>query len=74
MGERNAYEVFVRYPELKRLLLRSFHRQDNIKLDLKEICMRAWTGFMRLKTEPVLSSCEHDSEPLGSLKGNFVTS
>jgi hypothetical protein len=31
--------------------------------------LRVWTGFIWLNTEFYSSSCEHHSEPFGSIKG-----
>jgi hypothetical protein len=43
IGEvRNAYRILVRKPEGKRPLRRFRHRwEDNVRMDLKEIC---WEG------------------------------
>jgi hypothetical protein len=32
---------------------------DNIKMDLKEVRMKSWIGFMWLRRSPVASSYEH---------------
>jgi hypothetical protein len=58
MGEnRTAYRVLVRKPEGKKPLGRPRRgREDNIKMDLREI---RWDG---------MDSCEHGNEPSGSIK------
>jgi hypothetical protein len=43
---RNAYKVLVGIPEGNRLLRKYSHTcEGNIKLDLKEMILRLWTGF-----------------------------
>jgi hypothetical protein len=52
MGEsRGAYRVLVGKPEGMRPLARPRRRrEDNIKMDLREVGWGAWTGSMLLKT------------------------
>ena len=47
IGEgRDAYRLLVGKPEGRRQLLRPRHRwEDNIKMDLQEMGLLAWTGF-----------------------------
>jgi hypothetical protein len=50
-GRRGAYRVLVGKPE-RRPLGRPRHRwEDNIKMDLKEVGWRAWTGLIWLRME-----------------------
>jgi hypothetical protein len=47
---RNEYKIFVRKPEGERPLGGSIHRwEDNIKMDLKEIGLGVWIGFICLR-------------------------
>ena len=54
MGERKGvYRVFVGKPEVKRPLGRPTHSwEDNIKIDLLEVDVGAWTGsnWLRIGT------------------------
>jgi hypothetical protein len=48
--ERKVYKVLVRKPEGKRLLGRPRHRWENgIRMDLREIAWRVWSGFNWLR-------------------------
>jgi hypothetical protein len=60
LGEtRNAYKILVRKPEGKRPIGRLRHKLgSNIRVDLREI---GWEG--------VDWFCEHNNEPLCSIKG-----
>jgi hypothetical protein len=51
MGEeRKVYKVLVRKPEGKRPLGRPRHRWENgIRMDLREIAWRVWSGFNWLR-------------------------
>jgi hypothetical protein len=51
VGERRgAYRVLVRKPEGRRLLGSPRPRwEDNIKMDLREVGWRAWTGSIWLR-------------------------
>jgi hypothetical protein len=50
MRERGAYRAFVGKPEVKRLVVRPRCRwEDNIKMDLQEAGLGAWTGLMWLR-------------------------
>jgi hypothetical protein len=43
---------------------RSEHRwEDNIRIDIREIHGKVWTGFIWLRQGPVVSCCEHGNEP-----------
>jgi hypothetical protein len=46
MGDgRGAYKILVGRPEERRLLERPWHTwEDNIKIGLREVGWRAWTG------------------------------
>jgi hypothetical protein len=48
MGEmRNAYSILVGKPERKRSLGRPTSRcEDNIRMDLREIVLGVWAGFI----------------------------
>jgi hypothetical protein len=52
VGEsRSVYRVLVGKPEGKRSLVRTRRRrEDNIKMDFKELGVGAWTGSMWLRT------------------------
>jgi hypothetical protein len=52
MGERrNAYRVLVGKPEGRRPRARTRRRrEDNIKMDLREVGWGAWTGLVQLRT------------------------
>jgi hypothetical protein len=71
MGEtRNANRTLVGKPERKRPLGRPRGRWvDNIKMDLREI---RWGGMEWINLvqdrAPVEDSCEHGTEPSGSIK------
>jgi hypothetical protein len=44
---RNAYKIFDGKPEGKRPLRRHRHRwEDNIKIDLREMGLEVWIGFI----------------------------
>jgi hypothetical protein len=44
--------------------------EDNIRMDLIEICRNMWTtGFTWLRTGPATDLCEDGDEPSGSIKG-----
>jgi hypothetical protein len=46
---KNQYEILVGKPEWKRQLERRMLRcEDNIRMDLKEIMWKMWTGFIWL--------------------------
>jgi hypothetical protein len=51
MGEvRGAYNILVGRPEAGRPLGRSRRRwKDNIKMDLREMCLGMWIGFSGLR-------------------------
>jgi hypothetical protein len=44
-----------------------FHREDNIKMDLREIVIYG-TNWIQLAQSPVAGFCEHGSEPSGSIR------
>jgi len=52
MGERRGlYKVLVEKPKGKRQFGRPRRRwEDNIKMDLQEVDVRAWTGLIWLRT------------------------
>jgi hypothetical protein len=51
MGEMNAYSILVGRPEGKIRLKGARHRRvDNIKMDLREMCLEAWTVCIWLRT------------------------
>jgi len=69
MGEiRNATKILVGKPEGKRPLGKPRPRwEDNIRMDLQKIgCGMDSSGSGQ---GPVVGSCEHSNEPLGSIKG-----
>jgi len=39
--------------------------EDNIRIDLRGICGKLWTGFIWLRMGPMEWSCEHWNEPSG---------
>jgi hypothetical protein len=48
--ERNVYKVLMGKPEGKRPLGRPRHRwEDGIRMDLMEIGLRVWIGFIWLR-------------------------
>jgi hypothetical protein len=50
-ARRSAYRVLVGKPEGRRLLERPKRRlEDNIKMGLREVKRRAWTGSIWLRT------------------------
>jgi hypothetical protein len=50
VGKRNAYKVLMGKPEGKRPVGRPRHRWDcNIKMDLQEVGLGAWTGLIWLR-------------------------
>jgi hypothetical protein len=59
-------------PEGKGILGRSRRRwEDNIKMDLQEIELKAWTGLICLRTGT--GCCEYGNEPPFSIKyGEFL--
>jgi hypothetical protein len=62
---RKAYKIFAENPEWKRDLGRPRHRlPSNIKMDIKET--RDGMDSFRSGQGPVVGSCEHSNEPLGS--------
>jgi hypothetical protein len=62
MYVRNAYKILVGKSKAKSLWKRSYRLDDNTK---KTWCV--WTEF-NSGQEPVLGSCEHGNEHLGSIK------
>jgi hypothetical protein len=36
---------------------------------LEKLCGKLWTGFIWLRQEPMVGSCERGNEPLSSIKG-----
>jgi hypothetical protein len=70
MGEKNACKMLVGKPEGKRpLVRRGCIWEDNIKMDLGEIELGVWTGFIWLKIGISAGCREHGNEPSGSIKG-----
>jgi hypothetical protein len=64
--KRNAYKILLRKTEGKTPLGRPRRVwADNIKMDLRDIGWRVWTG---LGYRPVARSCEYDIEPSGYIK------
>jgi hypothetical protein len=56
---RNAYRILVRKPEGKRPLGRPRHRcEKSIKMDLNKIGCEDLTGFIWLRIEAMVCSCE----------------
>jgi hypothetical protein len=51
----NAYKTLVRKPKGRQIGRPWCRRQSNIKIDLKEISKRVWTGHLRVGTGGVLS-------------------
>jgi hypothetical protein len=75
LGEmRNAYKILIGYLEGKRPLGRHRHRwEDHIKMTVKEIGVRLWTGFVSLRIWTIGRPCEHGNESFGSKKcGEFL--
>jgi hypothetical protein len=45
----NVYKIVVSKPDVKRPLVRSRRRcEDNVRIDLREIGGKVWTGFVWL--------------------------
>jgi hypothetical protein len=60
--------------EGRKLLERPKRRwEDNIKIDLREVGWRAWSGSILLKTETNAVSCKCGDKPTGFIKrGEFL--
>jgi hypothetical protein len=54
---RNLYRIFVGRPKRR--------WKDNIRMDLREIGWKLWTGFIWIR----IGVNEHGNETLGSIKG-----
>jgi hypothetical protein len=66
---RNLKNIFVGKPDRKRLLGKQRRRwNDTIKMDLREIDMKAWTSFIWLRIGNGGGSSKHDNDSLGSIK------
>jgi hypothetical protein len=77
MGEgRGVYRVLVGKPEGKSLLGRPRRKWgDNVKMDLQEMGLGAWTGlsWLRIETGGGTGTCECGNKPSGSIKcGEFL--
>jgi hypothetical protein len=60
MGKKSAYRDLVRKLEGNSPRGRPRCRwEDNIKMDLKEVGWRVWTGFIWLRIGTIGGSCEH---------------
>jgi hypothetical protein len=65
----NADNIVVGKSEGKRQSGRPRSRwEDNIRMDLREIGWEV-VDWIHVTKRPVADSCEHDNEPLGSVKG-----
>jgi hypothetical protein len=54
---------------LENLKVRAKWRQDdNVRMDLREIDGKVWTGFVWLRTGTSGGLCEHGNKHLGSIK------
>jgi len=61
--------VLVGKPEGKRPVGRPrLRREDNIKVNLKEVGWGAWTGLIWLRTGTGGGHCKRGNEPSGSIK------
>jgi hypothetical protein len=40
-----------------------------VKIDLVKIGFEVWMGFVWFRIGPVVGSCQHNNESLGSIKG-----
>jgi len=45
-------------------------KEDNIKIDLKKIRQRVWTGFIWLRYGQTVGTCEHEKKSWISLTQN----
>jgi hypothetical protein len=69
VAKRNIYRILVGKPEGKRPLGRYRRRwEDNIKMDLTNIGLEVWTGFIWRKTGTSGGPCEYGNKPSGSIK------
>jgi hypothetical protein len=70
-GMRDAYKIWAGKPEKKRPLGRLCNKwEDNIRMNLREIWWKLWTGFIWLS---IAGCCENGNEPSGSIKvGKFL--
>jgi len=66
--------ILMRRPKGRRPIERTRHsRRIILKLILQKWDGEAWTGFLCLRIETVVGTCECDNEPSGSIKcGEFV--
>jgi hypothetical protein len=73
-ASRGAYRASAGKPEKRRPLGRPRHRrEDNIKMDLREVGWVARIGLIWLRIGTGGCSCECGNEPSGSLKcGEFL--
>ena len=71
---RGVYRILVGKPEGKRTLGRPRLRwEDNIRMDLQEVGLEGWTGWMWLRIGKGGGCCECENEPSGSIKcGEFL--
>jgi hypothetical protein len=61
---RYAYKILAEKPKMKKPLETPWNkRKDNIKMDVRIQYWRAGTGFIWLRTGPVIGSCQHGNEP-----------
>jgi hypothetical protein len=77
MGEmRNTCKVLLGKPEEKMLLGTHRHRwNDNIKIDLREICVGIWTGFICAGWGPLAACYERGNKTSDSIqRGEFIDS
>jgi hypothetical protein len=74
VNNRGAYMDLVVRPEGKRPLISPRRRwEDNIKMDLREVGWKAWTGSIWLRREIGGGACDCGNKPSGSTKcGEFV--
>jgi hypothetical protein len=69
MGEIKKFILIGKSEENKQLGRSKRRREDNIKLDLKEILCKNVEGYDWLRTEHKCDSCKHGIKHSGSIKG-----
>jgi hypothetical protein len=68
---KNAYKILVRKVDGKIPLRGPRHRQEDKRLDLRDIGWEVvdWMHANNLGQGPTTGSCKHGNEPSGSIKG-----
>jgi hypothetical protein len=67
-GMRNLYKILIRKPEGKKPRGRPRQRrEDNFRMDLREIGFEGRLDASGLRYGPMAGFCEHDIEPSGSI-------